>query len=319
MSTAPSTFEAPTTLERQAHAPSELSQSGPTGPEVRSVFSHGSVVSAVMFYTSSLYLVSMSLVASVLVLNLSRQPHATTLPWPIKSFLTGPCGRFLLLNGYIEQVSHPAESKAKPHAELVPSLARGEGQRRATLRPTAQFAIVCADHGGGSRSLSRAGGAGPSEQPAPGGAARGAARRDDGDAGLRAGPARGGRHRATGGEPGGRQRVGGDRLPQGAPPPGLAAPGGRHRPRAVRRVLAALRLPRHRLPPLSHCLGTALDPRPCLFTHRFRFRFPKLYIYKSAPVSLSCSKSNFPWWCYIISHVLYPHVRQHTRFKKLYA
>lgn len=58
----------------------------------------------VVFYTSSLYLVSFSLVASVLVLNLARQSHASKLPWPIKSFLTGPCGRVLLLNSYIEQM-----------------------------------------------------------------------------------------------------------------------------------------------------------------------------------------------------------------------
>ncbi|XP_034245758.1 acetylcholine receptor subunit gamma-like isoform X1 [Thrips palmi] len=58
----------------------------------------------VMFYSASLYLVSVSLVASVLVLNISRQPHAAKLPWALMSVLTGPCGRALLLTGYIEQI-----------------------------------------------------------------------------------------------------------------------------------------------------------------------------------------------------------------------
>ena len=81
-----------------------------------------SVLSAVVFYTSSLYLVSFSLVASVLVLNLARQSHASKLPWPIKSFLTGPCGRVLLLNSYIEQVSQPPRqcpTRGVPHPRSI--------------------------------------------------------------------------------------------------------------------------------------------------------------------------------------------------------
>ena len=62
------------------------------------------IVLAVVFSAASLYLVCVSLVAAVVVLNISRQPHAAGLPWPLKHFLTGPCGRALLLSSYIEQV-----------------------------------------------------------------------------------------------------------------------------------------------------------------------------------------------------------------------
>lgn len=58
----------------------------------------------VVFYSASLYMVSLSLVAAVAVLNMSRQQHAAGLPWAVKNFLTGPCGRFLMLSNYIEQM-----------------------------------------------------------------------------------------------------------------------------------------------------------------------------------------------------------------------
>lgn len=58
----------------------------------------------VVFYSASLYLVCMSLVVAVVVLNISRQQHSTGLPWTAKRLLTGTFGRVLLLSSYIEQI-----------------------------------------------------------------------------------------------------------------------------------------------------------------------------------------------------------------------
>ncbi|KAG8235332.1 hypothetical protein J437_LFUL003615 [Ladona fulva] len=55
----------------------------------------------VTFYSSSLILVTISMIVSVAVLNLSRPYHVMSVPWPIKSTLTGFVGRVLGLGNYI--------------------------------------------------------------------------------------------------------------------------------------------------------------------------------------------------------------------------
>ncbi|XP_063222311.1 acetylcholine receptor subunit alpha-type acr-16-like [Bacillus rossius redtenbacheri] len=60
----------------------------------------------VLFYSSSLYLVCLSLVVSVVVINLSRSRHAAPLPWVVKNVLTGWLGRALGLGHIIAQVHH---------------------------------------------------------------------------------------------------------------------------------------------------------------------------------------------------------------------
>lgn len=58
----------------------------------------------VLFYSSCLYVVAFSTIASVIVIWLSRTKHSSTLPWVIKHPLTGTFGRFLGLSTYIQQV-----------------------------------------------------------------------------------------------------------------------------------------------------------------------------------------------------------------------
>ncbi|XP_056638275.1 acetylcholine receptor subunit alpha-L1-like [Diorhabda sublineata] len=57
----------------------------------------------VMFYTSSLYIITFSMVGSVIVITLSRIRHSTSLPWVIKQPLTGKFGKLLRLDNYIDQ------------------------------------------------------------------------------------------------------------------------------------------------------------------------------------------------------------------------
>ncbi|KAG5881485.1 hypothetical protein JTB14_029152 [Gonioctena quinquepunctata] len=57
----------------------------------------------VLFYATSLYIVSFSMIGSVLVITLSRTKHSTALPWIIKQSLTGKFGKLLGLDVYIQQ------------------------------------------------------------------------------------------------------------------------------------------------------------------------------------------------------------------------
>ncbi|CAH1173693.1 unnamed protein product [Phaedon cochleariae] len=59
----------------------------------------------VLFYTSCLYIVSFSMIGSVLVITLSRTKHSTSLPWIVKQPLTGKIGHLLGLGSYIQQTS----------------------------------------------------------------------------------------------------------------------------------------------------------------------------------------------------------------------
>ncbi|XP_074030506.1 nicotinic acetylcholine receptor alpha 10 subunit isoform X1 [Leptinotarsa decemlineata] len=57
----------------------------------------------VLFYTSSLYIVSFSMLGSVVVITLSRTKHSNTLPWIVKQTLSGKLGKYLGLGVYIQQ------------------------------------------------------------------------------------------------------------------------------------------------------------------------------------------------------------------------
>ncbi|KAJ8931059.1 hypothetical protein NQ314_016088 [Rhamnusium bicolor] len=57
----------------------------------------------VLFYSSCLYIVSFSMIGSVVVMALSRTKHSTALPWIVKQPLTGIIGKLLGLNSYIQQ------------------------------------------------------------------------------------------------------------------------------------------------------------------------------------------------------------------------
>lgn len=59
----------------------------------------------VLFYSSSLYVVSFCMIGSVAVLWLSRTQHHRSLPWMIKHPLTGWLGRWLGLGNYITQTT----------------------------------------------------------------------------------------------------------------------------------------------------------------------------------------------------------------------
>lgn len=59
---------------------------------------------SVSFYNSCLYLVSLSIISSVIVLTMSRSNHSNCLPWRIKQHLKGRVGYYLVLNYYINQV-----------------------------------------------------------------------------------------------------------------------------------------------------------------------------------------------------------------------
>ncbi|CAH1114337.1 unnamed protein product [Psylliodes chrysocephalus] len=57
----------------------------------------------VLFYTSCLYIVCLSMIGSVVVITMSRTKHCSTLPWIIKQPLTGKFGKLLGLESYIYQ------------------------------------------------------------------------------------------------------------------------------------------------------------------------------------------------------------------------
>ncbi|KAJ3658906.1 hypothetical protein Zmor_010620 [Zophobas morio] len=59
----------------------------------------------VLFYSSCLYVVGFSMIASVIVIWLSRTKHGSPLPWIIKHPLTGTFGKLLGLGTYIQQSS----------------------------------------------------------------------------------------------------------------------------------------------------------------------------------------------------------------------
>nr|CAD7262373.1 unnamed protein product [Timema shepardi] len=68
----------------------------------------------VLFYSSSLYMVCLSLIVSVVVLNLSRSKNKSALPWVLKNVLTGWLGRILGLGHIISQVH---QAMMSGHAE----------------------------------------------------------------------------------------------------------------------------------------------------------------------------------------------------------
>lgn len=59
----------------------------------------------VLFYSCSLYIVTLSTIGSIVVILISRTKHSNHLPWYIKYVLTGTVGKILLLDMYIEQKS----------------------------------------------------------------------------------------------------------------------------------------------------------------------------------------------------------------------
>nr|CAH7738580.1 unnamed protein product [Callosobruchus chinensis] len=59
----------------------------------------------VMFYSSCLYIVTFSMIGSVIVMTISRTKHSRSLPWMIKQPLTGTFGKLLGLGPYIKQSS----------------------------------------------------------------------------------------------------------------------------------------------------------------------------------------------------------------------
>ncbi|KAL0274907.1 UNVERIFIED_CONTAM: hypothetical protein PYX00_002930 [Menopon gallinae] len=58
----------------------------------------GSTPLIVVFYSRTLYLLSVSLVISVTVINIAKNPKFSPLPWSIKRLLTGCLGKCLLIN-----------------------------------------------------------------------------------------------------------------------------------------------------------------------------------------------------------------------------
>lgn len=58
----------------------------------------------VSFYVNSLFLVAVSILISVAVINLASSPKTSPLPWAIKNLLTGWLGTVLLLQGLSSQV-----------------------------------------------------------------------------------------------------------------------------------------------------------------------------------------------------------------------
>jgi len=59
---------------------------------------------AVLFYSSSLYMVCIATLVSVVVVNLARNQHVSPLPWLLKNLLTGWLGHILGLGHIIAQV-----------------------------------------------------------------------------------------------------------------------------------------------------------------------------------------------------------------------
>ncbi|XP_071055967.1 neuronal acetylcholine receptor subunit alpha-3-like [Onthophagus taurus] len=59
----------------------------------------------VLFYTSSLYVICFSLINSVVVIWMSRTPHAKPVPWFIKNLLLGKFGNWIGLSNYVNQNS----------------------------------------------------------------------------------------------------------------------------------------------------------------------------------------------------------------------
>ncbi|CAG9858582.1 unnamed protein product [Phyllotreta striolata] len=57
----------------------------------------------VLFYASCLYIVSISMIGSVVVITMSRSKQSSNLPWIIKQPLTGKFGKLLGLDSYIHQ------------------------------------------------------------------------------------------------------------------------------------------------------------------------------------------------------------------------
>ncbi|XP_044749478.1 neuronal acetylcholine receptor subunit alpha-5-like [Coccinella septempunctata] len=57
----------------------------------------------VLFYSNCLYVVSCTMIGSVVVIWLSRTKHSSPLPWVIKKPLTGSLGKWLGLTSYINQ------------------------------------------------------------------------------------------------------------------------------------------------------------------------------------------------------------------------
>jgi hypothetical protein len=64
---------------------------------------------AVLFYSSSLYMVCVATIVSVVVVNLARNHHDTPLPWLLKKLLTGWLGQILCLGHIIDQVPVAAQ------------------------------------------------------------------------------------------------------------------------------------------------------------------------------------------------------------------
>lgn len=61
---------------------------------------------SVNFYSGCLYQISISLVISVVVINLSRRPHCQPLPRVFKKMIMGWPGKYLGLSDFIQAVSH---------------------------------------------------------------------------------------------------------------------------------------------------------------------------------------------------------------------
>lgn len=77
----------------------------------------------VLFYSNSLYLVCLSIIVSVVVINLSRNKHSAPLSWFFKSLLRGPFGKILFLGSNTskasqhDMISHNNEEMREGHGE----------------------------------------------------------------------------------------------------------------------------------------------------------------------------------------------------------
>ncbi|XP_015515817.2 acetylcholine receptor subunit alpha-like 2 isoform X1 [Neodiprion lecontei] len=67
------------------------------------------------FYNCSLYLVSISLIISVMVINMSKRSNARRLPWRVKQFLVGQLGKILWLDEMVQLVK---VQRANPGEEM---------------------------------------------------------------------------------------------------------------------------------------------------------------------------------------------------------
>lgn len=66
-----------------------------------------------LFYSSSLYVISFCLIGSVCVLWIARTAHIHPLPWIVKHPLTGWLGFWLGLSSYINQTSLTSSSHSR--------------------------------------------------------------------------------------------------------------------------------------------------------------------------------------------------------------